>query len=476
MTPSSLTLPHNSVDNAIPKPVEQINQSSSWLIKAVKWLRAHDEQTPLIVIAKNALVIFLAILLSVTLIGIPLVWLGYKRWQELGKLRNNAANTPPNLGNSIPQHPHSNNPSAIPASKLAGWVPLTARETMTLHNKACEKTGFSPPLLRPSHFEPQEDTWATLEGISLLADNLWKKKGLDRLEGHNGFYVCQSLKVLQNRLEAIDKTNESTRQVLIVPSQQPGWTCDSKDVTQCSNSQHQNPDYHNQHKVPVMVEKKDGKIKICVLCSSQEFFLNIPQTYLDDGSKFSCSEQIHAFIRAAKLPQTTTYYHAQHKRHFSDTGACSTFALQDGVSFLRMPDFFEEIEKKGGCIPDSNTYLSQCTGEKGTIDNPYYVRQLPPVFVRLTQSTSRIQKYENDNAEGGDLAYDLNQKLGKKRHTLKQKLARVSEERGKGSDKKSLNKAIDYKIDMSKRQILKALENKTPDELHEKIRRRLLVV
>ncbi|HEY4831065.1 MAG TPA: hypothetical protein VIH61_00675, partial [Waddliaceae bacterium] len=73
MTFSSSPPIHNSLNNTMPKPAEQINQSSSWLTRAVKWLRADDEQEPLFALAKNILAIVLGVLLTASLFGILLV-------------------------------------------------------------------------------------------------------------------------------------------------------------------------------------------------------------------------------------------------------------------------------------------------------------------------------------------------------------------------------------------------------------------
>lgn len=63
--------------------VEQTNDPISWLDKAVKWLRADDEKEPLFVVVKNVLAISLAILLFVSIIGIPVLYYGCGLWHDL---------------------------------------------------------------------------------------------------------------------------------------------------------------------------------------------------------------------------------------------------------------------------------------------------------------------------------------------------------------------------------------------------------
>ncbi|HEY4831066.1 MAG TPA: hypothetical protein VIH61_00680 [Waddliaceae bacterium] len=472
MTLSSLTLLHHSADNTIPKPEEQINQSSSWLTRAVKWLRADGEQEPLFALVKNILAIVLAVLLTASLLGIPVVWACYERWQELGELTNNAANTPPNFENPDRQ-PNPNNPSTVPASKLSNWKPLTGPQVMTSHNKSLKDKSFDIPLLKFAPIDltngekpSKSDVWPTLEGIALLAEDLCTKKNV------NDLYVCKSLAAFGHKLEEIDRSIEDVHIVLIIPCYQDWLTCDVMDETLCNKNNHKTHDFHAQHRVPVMIDKKkNGEMKICVMCSSLENFVEVSKTFLNKKTGFGCSEQIHAHIRAVNLQSKTTYYYTQFKRHHSHTGGCDTFALQDAISFLRIPNFFEEIEKKGDCKTDPNTYQSKHTSEKGTIDNPYYITRLPPDFVRLTQSTSQIERYKADNVSRGALAYDLNQKLGKKGKTLQEKLDRTIIKK----NNKSINLSVDHKIDSFRKQILNSLENKTPDELHKKINRRLLV-
>ena len=488
MTTTSLITPADPINNPIiANSAEQINQSSSWLTKAVKWLRADDEQEPLFALVKNVLAVVLAILLTAFLFGIPVVWRSFEIWQELGELNNSnndPYNIPANANSSSSNFAQPSNSSATPAfnslatpaSKIINWTPLTGPQVMTSHNKLCKDKSFSTPLLKFAPFDlinredkpSKSDVWPTLEGIALLTDDLCAKKGV------NNLYVCRSLAVFRHKLEEIDQSTEDVQMALIVPCYQDWVTCADMDETHCHKNEHKAHDHHAQHRVPVMIDKKkDGEMKICVMDSSQDGFLNMSQTDVKNRTPFGCSEQIHAHIRAANLKPQTTYYHTQFKRHHSRVGGCDIFALQDAISYLRMPNFFEEIEKKGECKADPSTYLSRFSGEKGTIDNPYYVTKLPPDFVRLAQSTRQIEDYKTQNARKGVLAYDLNQKLGKKEKekTFQQKLNRTIIVK----NNKSINLSIDYKIDMFRRQILSGLENKNPAELREKINRRLLV-
>ena len=97
MTTNSSIIPADPINNPITSnPTDQINQSSSWLTRQIKWLRADDEQEPLFALAKTALAVFLALLLTISVFGIPVVWRGYEIWQELAELRDNN-NNPHNI-------------------------------------------------------------------------------------------------------------------------------------------------------------------------------------------------------------------------------------------------------------------------------------------------------------------------------------------------------------------------------------------
>lgn len=82
----------------------KLNQSSSWLTKTVKWLRADDEQEPFFALVKNVLALALAILLTVTLIGIPVVWRSFEIWDELDE------KIPQNLSEKIQQNSADRSP------------------------------------------------------------------------------------------------------------------------------------------------------------------------------------------------------------------------------------------------------------------------------------------------------------------------------------------------------------------------------
>ena len=330
---------------------------------------------------------------------------------------------------------------------------LSPTEVMKAHDEASQKKGGLIPLLKHSPFDPKTTIWPTMEGIGLLADYLAQKNELD------GLFVCQNMKDFTKRLVEIDSSPQDRREVLIIPPYRHNATCDKKDLSKCTDETHQNHDHHSQHKVSVLIEKKEGKTKICVVDSTNGDKLDLPKTYLDKGNVFRCSELIHAYIREAKL-ENAEYYYTTVIRQNSRTGGCQIFALRDGVALLRMKDFFEQIEQHG--------QISK-TEHDGTLDSPHYIKNLPPEFMKLIQSMKALAAYKTTNAEGKH-GYDLMRKLGKKQRTL----AESVDQHTRLQNGKPINKHIDDRDAKYNSYILERMQKLSKEEIEKRIARRMV--
>ena len=135
-------------------------------------------------------------------------------------------------------------------SAMSQFVSLSPKEVMKVHDEASQKQGGLIPLLKPSPHYPETTIWPTMEGIGLLADYLAQKNKLD------GLFVCQNMKDLTKRLVEIESSPQDKREVLIIPAYRYTARCDKKDLSKCTDETHQEHDYHSQHKVSVMIEKR----------------------------------------------------------------------------------------------------------------------------------------------------------------------------------------------------------------------------
>lgn len=389
----------------------------TWIGRTVKWLRADDVNTSIEWVFRRALAFSLSAALAISIVGIPLLILGKKEW---------------NL--QEPKEP-------------------PCHQTMQIYNSTIRKRKLKiPPLLRPepppfSH-DPMDVPWKTMEGISIIANYLCEKHNF------NNLFVCKNLDAFKRKLQEVDAAKEDMRLVLIVPSYQSSCACFHK---VCSEPSHKVPDFHSQHKIPVLIEKTEGKIKLCVADSAGPIPLRMAYTNLDRSNTFSCEELLHAYMRAANLHEAT-YYYANVRRHFAHRGGCSTFALRDSVAFLQNPNFFNEIEAKGGIAPFV---------EQGTIDSPFYITNLPPEMMKSAQSMTALNKYKERNTTDG---FDLTVKMGKHQRTWDESVAKHTV----SVEGKSQNKMIDERIAKYHRLIIEYVTTLSLKELSKKIQRHLI--
>ncbi len=259
-----------------------------------------------------------------------------------------------------------------------------------------------PPLSRiPPNWARKKSRlpWPTVDAISIIADHLCTKHNTDDL------YVCESLEAFRSTLQQIDAMQQDTRLALLVTSYQP-VTCRNK--RHCHDPRHAAHDYHNQHKVPVFIEKKNGFLSICIF-DSFGARMNMQNTHLDVSTNFASFELVYGYIRDAQLTSPTHHYTANLRRQWGN--GCETFALRDSIAFLKTPSFFDNIHAHG---------MIDIANEDGSINNPFYINNLPPEFTKSTQSTSMLASYIKRNR--GSRFYDLTQQLGTSQRTLEEHL------------------------------------------------------
>lgn len=294
---------------------------------------------------------------------------------------------------------------------------------------------------------------ATMEGLSIAANYLAEKHKLDNL------FVCASQKAFQRKLEEIKSSTENVRIALVVPTYS-FYSSESK-LAELSI-----------HKIAVGIEKKDGKIKICLIDPSPiRASINPDNIDLCKNTFFSEQELIFAYMKEAALPNTT-YYCVTPNRESSEEGGCSTFALRDAIAFIKDRRFFERVEKKGKINRQK---------EKGLLESPFYIKNLPPIFMRTAQSLRLIDRYIETNAR--ENLFNIKKNLGPTKKPLKadvdahtRKVQIVGDTRGNMARilMKNQNKAIDDKIKKYQMVINYFLKNKTAEELLKLIERRIV--
>lgn len=215
---------------------------------------------------------------------------------------------------------------------------------------------------------------ASMPGVSLIANFLSIKTKQDEL------HVCQNLQAFQKKLKEIKNNEEDQRLVLITPTHFSMVNPDKKATCEL-------------HKVAVCIEKKEGKIKIGIL-DSTPYVVNPTQIHLEKGN-FSTQDLIFSYMKSVNFPVNTEFYtpyvvidsegnKKEGDRQFAVEGGCSTFALRDGIAFLRDHQFFDNLSLVSG---------------RGTVEHPFLYNNLPPNFMKTTQSWSKLNRYASLNEE-----------------------------------------------------------------------------
>lgn len=296
---------------------------------------------------------------------------------------------------------------------------------------------------------------ATMEGISIAADYLAEKHKIDNL------FVCASLKAFQGKLEEIKSGTEDIRLALIVPTYSSFGSPDKKAEL-------------SVHKVAVCIERVKGKTKICLIDPGpikHNASIDPSHINLHENSSFNEQELVFAYMREANFPNAT-YYCVKPIREHSQEGGCSTFALRDALVFIKDARFFDRVEKKGKI---------NRLEEKGSLVSPFYIRNLPPHFMRIAQSLRLIDMYIETNIK--ESLFNVKKKLGPTKKPFKEDVELHTRTTtiyvDDGYDraklvKKLQNKALDDKLKKYQMVINYFLEIKTPEELLKLIEKRMI--
>jgi hypothetical protein len=225
----------------------------------------------------------------------------------------------------------------------------------------------------------------TMPGVAILATYLRKRKGLDNL------FVCKSLEAFQKKLNEISRLEGNTRQALVLTD----WP--EVDEEQDLKDGEYGADI--AHKLAVCIEKTGAQIKIVILD---------PMAYDDDDNEisphliFSAAKDLkyislegigyplwYIFHSSLNLKNTSIYYSAIHRQN-TFTG-CETFALEDGIAFLRDPHFFDNIRTKRLLFKEGEAELRL-----------HKINSLPPAFMWGAQSLTLLRAYVQENEKTQD--------------------------------------------------------------------------
>jgi len=215
----------------------------------------------------------------------------------------------------------------------------------------------------------------TMSGLAIVATYLRQKNKLE------GLYVCQSLEALRVELVTISRKVENVRVALVVP-------------TRNYLPRERYVQTEARHRVAICVEKIGKLMRIAVLetmgIPAKALNPSIVRAHAADLKKTQVNlcEVVFWYIFHSRLDfENTKIYHVPIRREFAVYG-CDTFALRDGVTFLRCPDFFSLIEKKKTIVRSEDDKLKLRV-----------ITTLPPEFMKGTQSTKAVRKYLSKNPE-----------------------------------------------------------------------------
>jgi hypothetical protein len=205
----------------------------------------------------------------------------------------------------------------------------------------------------------------------------------------NNLFVCKSQEAFQKKLEEISRLEGDTRLALILT--------DWPEVDEEHDKEDGEYGADTTHKLAVCIEKSGPRIKIAILDPmADEDDVISPFQVLASPKDL---KYIHLdgvgyplwYIFHSSLDMTnTSIYYSPIKRQRTYTG-CETFALTDGIAFLRDPHFFEKVQAKTVIIQEEGLQLKL-----------HRIESLPPAFMAGTQSLKLLNKYYEKNLERQD--------------------------------------------------------------------------
>jgi hypothetical protein len=248
------------------------------------------------------------------------------------------------------------------------------------YTQAWEQKYSGSPLMGRVNWIPG-DFGLWMGGMALIVSHFIEKYGFKE------FYVCETLEGFSKKLEQFVENPQAKRGAFIVPCFAAG-------------SQHHGVGFRPnfpQHKVTVVVEKVplSGQIKLAILDGQPEGNNPVisPEKIGTHGDLwkgwqcqgcFNSQELVLRAVMNAKLPRNTQLFHSAVPRERSY--GCSSFAIRDGIAFLRDPAFFDKI------VVDQKPPLQVSGLPLKTIT------QLPPDFMIGTQSLRQLHTYIKNNS------------------------------------------------------------------------------
>ncbi len=212
----------------------------------------------------------------------------------------------------------------------------------------------------------------TMDGLAWIANQQAEKNGAENL------LVCQSLTAFERRLKFLASQPSDWRGVLIVPTYSHGQC-----QLDCQGTGFEHRYSHEQHKVPIFVEKQGDALRIAVWdCGGDT-------TSRGGAGHFEVGDTIVHTLKKAAVP--ATYYRCATRTNYG-IGGCETFSMKHSIAFLRDAKFFAKLDQHGVPQPAA-----------GTIDQPHLVTNPPPEMMKPLQSATVMEAYRRYNAKRFDL-------------------------------------------------------------------------
>lgn len=248
------------------------------------------------------------------------------------------------------------------------------------HRPSKDPSNYHAPLGTIYNIPRNFSLW--MPGVALVAAYLKEKKKIE------GLFVCETLEALSTKVHEIGQNPADQRVAFVVGAFSSGL----KKLVSFGFE----PNFP-QHKVAVLVEKKEGKLSIALMDSQPvEENKTIDPKNLDqeiwsgygERGRFNAQELVmRAILKGCRDSKIETrLLHSQALIQVS--GGCETFALKNCLSFLRDPHFFNNIT---------------CSKTKTVAVDPQYkievIEQLPPEYMIGAQSTQILDSYKRNGGQ-----------------------------------------------------------------------------
>lgn len=278
----------------------------------------------------------------------------------------------------------------------------------------------------------------SMQGLAVIASDLKQKHHLEHL------YVCDSVEAFQDKLLEMSNA-EDFKASFVIPARALSWSW--------SRVQ------ESQHKASVLVEKKEGKLKIVYMDSEprevNESLLSkevSALSHLDTEEGSPSFATFWAITHSGIDMNNVELSRFIHKREHANLG-CETFALKDAVAFLKTDNFSDKVVR--------------APTPEGSSISP--IIALPADFMKTAQSMSQIQKYMQDYPALANQNL-VTRSAAKSPRTLQQavqqRTAKGYNKNGKLVDQNHYTSAFSLKYH---RMLLESMEQMETEELKDKI-------